>query len=484
MSGRFNSKAIVRHGTKNFRGRQFQNEGSIEGRMSKGQHVRDLPKNIQHGVDLYKASTSRLQQKKSSTKTWIDEYEYFNKLRFISSPAVDNQSSISAVQQYIHGYLSKVEQSYKIQNKQGTEELHKKLKYAEEVFEKKYGYLPDTSKKAKSSTSDAESVYVQAIKEIKNNHYPVVYAHPGSTNFEYLSNCINLMCTRSTICFSIDVEAYEWDTKVITEIGISIYDPRENINSIVPLFRNYHLIVSEALHLRNKNWVCDMRECYLLDESLVMTLSECVQFIQSLINFYLIPTSGTEETWNRAIVGHNVAGDLKWLRSLNVNIPDYVSTDFHKYKPHLRPVFVLDTELLYSYCYGSFGSSLGRLLRLFGLPHAFLHNAGNDAHYTLKLLMHMCDINFRKQSGMDDIGMIQQRVKLLLNRSKEEPRVLPMSYSLIMKESNRNKYQGRNQGKPKKEIVHQTEFGGSKWFKDARSAFENTIQTTGKVSAI
>ena len=312
----------------------------------------------------------------------------------------------------------------------------------------------------------------------------MVEAHSRSNEFAYLEKCIRLMASQRAICFCLDIEAFETNQNVITEIGISIYDPRENmVPSMVPITKNYHLIIEESLELRNQKWVCDYKDCYLLGESYVLSLKECVHFIQSLINYYLVPVTEEDKTWSRAFVGHHVSGDLKWLETIGVKFPG------RGYEGHLDhtlllaetpgdlDVFILDTEQFYRKSYGEKGSSLGKILRLFEIPHAFLHNAGNDAYYTLHLFMKFCDVNFRKISGMDDVLKVMGQVKVWGERDVREPKVVPMSYAISIEEAVKNRTYRKGVKSSRKERVCQTEFGGLTYFGTAKDAFTSTLPT-------
>ncbi|AJQ33343.1 Gfd2p [Saccharomyces cerevisiae YJM1401] len=319
---------------------------------------------------------------------------------------------------------------------------------------------------------------------VRKTFWPMVESHSRSNEFAYLEKCIRLMASQRAICFCLDIEAFETNQNVITEIGISIYDPRENmVPSMVPITKNYHLIIEESLELRNQKWVCDYKDCYLLGESYVLSLKECVHFIQSLINYYLVPVTEEDKTWSRAFVGHHVSGDLKWLETIGVKFPG------RGYEGHLDhtlllaetpgdlDVFILDTEQFYRKSYGEKGSSLGKILRLFEIPHAFLHNAGNDAYYTLHLFMKFCDINFRKISGMDDVLKVMGQVKVWGERDVREPKVVPMSYAISIEEAVKNRTYRKGVKSSRKERVCQTEFGGLTYFGTAKDAFTSTLPT-------
>lgn len=481
--------------------------------------VRGLPFSMKSGVGVYKSACSSVPNRGGKKLgSWMDEFDHFAQLHKLRWPgAADVRCGVDDM---VEAYLKGLETQYRELNVVSVHCLNQKLDNAKEQWIAEHGSLPEISKGKEKKREKIKKVdrlkarevkyeddveltpeqiqkdqekklakkYEQMLRQVKDNHCPTVYANPGTPNFDYLCNSIRLMATKRTICFSLDVEAYEFDNNVVTEIGIAIYDPRENFNSLVPLTRNYHLMVSEALHLRNKKWVCDFKDCFLLGESLVLNLHECVDFVQSLVNYYMIPQSAEDRSWSRAFVGHNLSGDLRWLRDIGVRIPveeglDYSLQQFNsKSKSRLDPIYVLDTEKLYKSCYGAKGGNLGRLLRLFQLPHAFLHNAGNDAHYTLKLLMHMCDVNFRKQYGMDNLEEMSRRINQWIDREKDEPKVLPMSYAISVVDATKKRSPVPSKSesntarkKQAKDIVPQTEFGGSRYFKSARDAFSSTL---------
>ncbi|CAB4255231.1 similar to Saccharomyces cerevisiae YDR514C Protein of unknown function that localizes to mitochondria [Maudiozyma barnettii] len=477
MPNRFNPKSTVRPFHRNHYSRrqagQQQNQSYSKyprndyarqmDRKNDLLHVRNLPKDTRHGMAMYKAATTKVKNTLAkSHESWINKFPHFERL---------NQMTYKpSATEPLDKYLTQIETYYKGLQKKSNESLAGKIEVLDKQWIKQSGKVPDVK-----LTDDKDAVaYKKQLKDLKKSHYPTVYCSPGSTTFDYLHRSIELLSSRSTILFSFDIEAFELDNSVVTEVGISIFDPRENMTGLVPITRNFHIIVSEALSLRNKKWVCDLKECYLMGQSLVLNLNETVEFIQSLINYYMVESTEESRTWNRAYVGHNIDGDIKWLQNIGVEIPFVNKLNKTLNESSKGIPYVLDTMKLYNGCYGPNGGSLGKILRLFGLPHAFLHNAGNDAHYTLELLMHMCDINFRTQYGLDDLDKFQRRAQEFMDRSKIEPKVLPISYSITMKDVART-------SKPKKDLVPQTEFGGSKWFASANEAFESTIEYTGSL---
>ncbi|EDO18965.1 hypothetical protein Kpol_2002p35 [Vanderwaltozyma polyspora DSM 70294] len=475
--GRAMSRGIKR----NFR----QSNGDIGAGSSFGQNidVRGLPGNVKSGVQVYKKARSRLKNNVVGSDTWVSKFPYFKALQELRYSKMSNGNAMGATDLY----LDSIRERYRKMNRESCEKLDEKYSKLDEMYSNKFcKQYPNIleilkDKKVKGSSDEVMMIkrnYEEALRSIKREHFPVVRCAPGSGGFEYIEGIVKMISANQCILFSFDVEAYEFDNDVVTEIGISIYDPRENLfgENIVPLIRNFHLIVEESLSLTNKKYVCDFKNCYLNGESIVMNLQQTVDFIQSLVNYYLIPGNLEQQSWKRAIVGHNIKGDINWMKNLGIRLPELEYTNMISV---IKGVYVMDTEQIYKKNITEEGCSLGKILRLLKIPHAFLHNAGNDANYTLKLLLHLTSASFRKARGIDDIASMQKKVRDLLKRDKEEAKIVPMSYGLCIDEAKRRKFQNNNSGsvngRPKKELVLQTEFGGCRWYGKAYDAFQNTF---------
>ncbi|CCF57682.1 hypothetical protein KAFR_0D00350 [Kazachstania africana CBS 2517] len=308
--------------------------------------------------------------------------------------------------------------------------------------------------------------YNKLIKSIENSYYPKVFSPPMSSNFEYLKNAFRIISMKEAILFSIDIEAFEMQNDIITEIGISIYDPRENLDSVMPIFKNYHIVIKESLHIRNSKYICDYKDCYLLNESIVLTLKESINFIQNLIDFYMIPQTQEDLTWKRSIVGHNVKQDINWLLDLGVKFPTE-KINFDLTGNLMKNITVIDTEKIHKLLYGEIYSNLGKILKLYEIPHSFLHNAGNDAFFTLELLMVICDFKQRKIKRLDDLKYTGDKIRILIERD-DEPQILPMSYILAVATA-------PNNDKASKKLIPQTQFHGLQYYSTAQNAFNSYL---------
>lgn len=452
-------------------------------------YVRHLPRNLEHASNYQQLMQTLPKDNINSgeSDSFLTKFKHFSELQTLKYDPV----MTSRRMEYVQGYLGKLKGHYLSLNRTATAQLNSDLQKLQEQWAQDHGAVPEMpNDSSKLSRGDKQvikekiSEYNAAVRKVKEEQDVVVHAVPGGSNFDYLSNCIKLLNSGRCIQFSIDIEAFEFDTKVITEIGISIYDPRENLFTTTPFTRNYHLIVSEVLHLRNSKYVCDYKDCFLLGESLVMSLKNCISFVQALINFYMKPKTEEEKTWSRAFVGHNIKGDIKWLRDIGIDFTGMGEMDgvIPEIVEQARPnesVYLLDTEKLYGATYGRKGSNLGKILQLLEVPHAFLHNAGNDAHYTLTLLQKMCDVQFRQLTGLDDLGSVAVRIAKLNSRTKDEPKILPMSYAIAVASKTVPNFQDNRKGKHKNGLVQQTEFGGATYFNSPEIAFRATFEYHG-----
>jgi len=186
---------------------------------------------------------------------------------------------------------------------------------------------------------------------------------------------------------SLDFESWELQHSVITEFGYSSI--RRNDGTEVE--DRGHLILKEARLYRNGQYVPENREHYLFGESQEVNKAELKRKICDLI-------SGMRHHGPIFLVFHDPSQDMKILKSLEVpvdaavyELPDTIPQD---------GIFIVDTAVLFGALVGEGKNTrgLGQVcnhLQIFNnyLPNpeedARLHNAGNDAHYTLLALREM-----------------------------------------------------------------------------------------------
>lgn len=213
--------------------------------------------------------------------------------------------------------------------------------------------------------------------------------HPLLSNPNHratLKRGMGLVYKRENILFCIDVEAWEVNPKIVTEIGISIYDPRGQTFNLVPYIVQIHIIIKENQHLKNGRYVPEHSKNFNGGTTYIMGQQEAVDFTQDLIQYYFFQPKTNIRT---CLVGHDLKGDISWFKNLGIKFPTQTN--------------ILDTQAIFSASHGSKGNSLKNALRASNLPYAFLHNAGNDSYYTLLLAMTLCDPHARKINRLDQV---------------------------------------------------------------------------------
>jgi hypothetical protein len=170
----------------------------------------------------------------------------------------------------------------------------------------------------------------------------------------------NLRRAGTHMFIAVDIEAWERDQKRVLEVGWSMYDARRD------RYLDQHYNVSEHRALRNGRYVPDLRDNFVFGTSKWSSLKEIATAIQADLN--------TDAPL--VFIGHDVKGDIKYLQSIGVKIPDTAIT--------------LDTAKLHCAVTGAEQiTSLGKMLDYLHIDHYFLHNAGNDAHYTLQAFLEL-----------------------------------------------------------------------------------------------
>lgn len=243
---------------------------------------------------------------------------------------------------------------------------------------------PETEfmKAMREARTSAVEKYIEDLSQKKKRH-PMLQ---NEGKFQLLTEALRTVNGQKTSLICVDLEAFEFNTKIVTEVGISIYDPVKEATSLFPSIVNIHIILEETKHLRNGSFVHDHKDNFLGGNSLMLKQSVAVDFIQTLFNYYF--KDRKEMGYETAFVAHNGSGDIRWLNQLGVQTPE-------KFK-------LLDTQNIHAASHGQNGNSLGALLKRCHVPHSFLHNAGNDAYFTLVALLKITDPQFRITHRFDE----------------------------------------------------------------------------------
>ncbi|KAI6163017.1 hypothetical protein EDD17DRAFT_1693935 [Pisolithus thermaeus] len=179
---------------------------------------------------------------------------------------------------------------------------------------------------------------------------------------------------------ALDFEAWDRDHTLLTEFGWSTV--RWDCGSKVE--EQGHLIVKERRYYTN-SFVSNNRDHFSFGKSEEVNKATFKRRIQALIE-------ECKKSGPLFLIFHDNNQDIKYLKSkdVDVQLPDVVFL-----LPDVLPkdgIFVLDTSDLFAALEGEGGGnrrSLERVCRHLQISTSHLHNAGNDAHYTMLALMSM-----------------------------------------------------------------------------------------------
>nr|CAG8452112.1 120_t:CDS:2 [Entrophospora candida]CAG8461066.1 2204_t:CDS:2 [Entrophospora candida] len=202
-----------------------------------------------------------------------------------------------------------------------------------------------------------------------------VYKKKAALN-DRLMKAKKLCDEKKYLFIAIDVESYERDHTCILEVGWSMY------NSKSDLFMDRHFCVKEYMHLRNNKYVADMKDRFIFGDS-VWESSEniALEFTKDATQKEFVREN--EEFNDVILIGHDIAMEKKYLERMEIKIDEVI-----------KPKEVFDTAELDGARTGNVSQrpSLGGMLDDLKIENYCLHNAGNDAHYTMCAFLEICKL--------------------------------------------------------------------------------------------
>ncbi|PYH45477.1 uncharacterized protein BP01DRAFT_398403 [Aspergillus saccharolyticus JOP 1030-1] len=195
---------------------------------------------------------------------------------------------------------------------------------------------------------------------------------------------------KGPVFVSVDVEWNERCHTQITEVGLSVLDTRK-LHDMRPsstdgvlwrrAIQSQHWRVREYSHIVNNDFVSGCPGNFLFGDSKFVGLEQLKGVVQEAFQHAAVAEKKQDESKDRhvVLVGHNLAADLEHLRRIGVSLEmmkdclDTASLDcFMRADPQQQPVQP---------------RSLGAVVTDLGLEPWHLHNAGNDARYSLEALV-------------------------------------------------------------------------------------------------
>ncbi len=166
---------------------------------------------------------------------------------------------------------------------------------------------------------------------------------------------------------SLDLEAWELGQNRLTEFGIAVYEPKTD--TLTP----YHFIIEDNLHLKNGKMLPHYRDNFLYGQSKTVSLIYAHKYLCDLLS----PSNGIV-----ALAGHGITSDLNMI--LDAGLPRLPTTG----------VTIIDTQTLFLQVdRAADRSRLEDVLEYFKIPSSYLHNAGNDAFYTLMICLKIAGVD-------------------------------------------------------------------------------------------
>ncbi|KIL68062.1 hypothetical protein M378DRAFT_158568 [Amanita muscaria Koide BX008] len=184
---------------------------------------------------------------------------------------------------------------------------------------------------------------------------------------------------------ALDFEAWERDHTIITECGWRFirWEDGKEVEEVK------HLIVKEHQKYVNRQYVPNHRDDFSFGQSEVTRKLEFKQKICNLI-------TSLQRYGPLFLVFHDNSQDIKYLGSPSIEAPlsglSYLLPD----SIPKEGLFVVDTADVYAGLEGSSShnkKSLDRVCKQMQMQAKYLHNAGNDAYYTLEIFKSMAGGN-------------------------------------------------------------------------------------------
>lgn len=219
--------------------------------------------------------------------------------------------------------------------------------------------------------------YMAKNEAFHNNHPKLKHPH----HREFLKDAMLAAYGRDLILISIDIETYEHGSAVL-EVGLAIFDPRGQQTLGYPHILTYHLINEDCLHLSNGDYVPDNRDFFGGKQLWKIPYALIVSFIQGVLDYF----SGIQG-WDAVLVGHAIGGDINILENMGVKVPD---------------LWEIDTQELFGLSRtNNSKTNLRVALKETHILSADMHNAANDAYYSLQLCLKLGDPEVRTLLSLD-----------------------------------------------------------------------------------
>ncbi|CEQ42340.1 SPOSA6832_04149 [Sporobolomyces salmonicolor] len=233
---------------------------------------------------------------------------------------------------------------------------------------------------------------------------------------------------------ALDVEFWERDHSVLLEFGWSVVEfvKEEGSKKVKERRQDQHVVIKENRGRRNGRYSPDARDHFDFGRTLTLPSESLYYLLHALFS----TLSSTSPAY---LIFHDPRGDLRALANLGFDVERDFERELKRMENASRNnedggVWIVDTQRL-------FGAWLERKSQVglekacaeFEVPTKRLHNAGNDAHYTLDLFERLMDRSRVPSPNSKLIKLLDERARIA-----EEKKQKGMSQP-EKKEAERNK---------------------------------------------
>ncbi|KAK9899812.1 hypothetical protein P389DRAFT_4266 [Cystobasidium minutum MCA 4210] len=216
---------------------------------------------------------------------------------------------------------------------------------------------------------------------------------------------------------AVDVESWDVDHDYIIELGLA-YCSWQKGNAVPPRVKTEHIIIEEHRDKRNGVYSPDAKDRFAFGKSRTLTEFQSQVYLRILIKKL---SQGLNDASQPLIfLFHNAASERNYFQLMNIDVLDNVPeriplnllrptpSDFRNNK--WSGYVVLDTQRLWkSFLIGKEGEkdapmALGPICKSLGITTKYLHNAGNDALYTLKVFMKLAESESQARQTQRELG--------------------------------------------------------------------------------
>ncbi|KAG0329184.1 hypothetical protein BG000_000163 [Podila horticola] len=225
--------------------------------------------------------------------------------------------------------------------------------------------------------SNAYNKFIKAIQKLNNQMKALRRLIGYQKTLDEATDMVHATHASPLRFISVDIESYEQDHALILEIGWSTWDTGLN------KFADRHFAVRDYKHLSNGRYVADRRDLFLFGETTWAGLKDCITAFQEDLEL----AAQQNAQGSVVLIAHDMSSDEAYLRRMGVDFPPgMIKFD----TVEMNSARVNDSNIK---------TGLGKLLDEVGIENYSLHNAGNDAHYTLELFLWLCRNHASKKNA-------------------------------------------------------------------------------------